>query len=341
VNFVGTPHSTAENQLLIAMTSDATLSLQQRQYALAALTEQHDPAVVSFMQALFPKTKPGTPEHQMVASFLIDTTPADRELVVSELGSGDPRLDGNILLGLKNNLGRIKCTPKTVADVQAFWSKTTDPQLKQEAGAWLARVSPELTLVAMLRSKDARQIDAVAFELNDQPVPFDDLIEGLAFAGEYGREKLDNRLSLRLFALVRSRKDEALVERLTAEWLSASPRPGLMRAPTTAYILGTRLESKGELDKAKAVYLAGRAANAKLIAEPRPYGPDRELAGVEVAFRAVLASVAVKQKNLPEAKALAANLWNDFSEHSDGWTVINNYSVGTRVDPVELDKKLK
>ncbi|MFO0595242.1 MAG: hypothetical protein U0228_08055 [Myxococcaceae bacterium] len=333
-NFVALQHSAATNQLLMAMTADATLTAQQRQLALVGLGEQHTPAVWDFMRALVPKTEPGTPKHRVVVLSVISASPADQEAIVTEeLGSGDTTLDTGILVSLMN-ARELKPTPPTVTKVRSFQASASKGD-KEYATQFLARVDPGSTLSAALRSKDARTIDAVANELNDS-VSTDDLIEGLAFAGDYGRDSLENHLALRLRAVTRKNGSSPLTE----EWASATPRAGLLRAPLSAYVLGTQAESNKKYELARQIYVAGRAANQKLLDAPHRYGVPRELVATELAFRAQLANLALKTKQGAAGLVFAKNLLAEVRENGDAWDVFDNFCAGERPDVLTLEAKL-
>lgn len=334
-NFVHLPHAPATNSLLMAMNGDATLSAKERELALFALQEQREPSVVAFMRAAFPKAAARSATHHVIALYLLDASPEEQQAITAELGTGDAALDSGILITLMN--GRdVKPTAKTIELVRAFAAReSTREGDKTSALQFLARVDPGSTVAAALRSKNARQIDAVASRL-DESISTDDLIEGLASAGNYGRDYLESHLALRLRELTRKNQSSPLAD----EWAGASPRPGLLRAPLTAYVLGTQLEASGKTELAKKLYLAGRAANAKLLDEPHPYGPPRELVAVELAFRAQLATLALKQKNGAEGRELAKNILEAFRDNHDAFDVLDNFCAGSRPDVVRLEAAL-
>lgn len=323
VNFVFDDHSAATNALLMTMADDASLSLAQRSHSLSALRHQHaDAAVAAFMRRRFADAPPGTVDRRVAGLYLVEHDTEARELAFSAFDTGDAEFDEAALLAARNSARRVKTSPATIGRLEDFYRRTKHPALKAKTVATLVSLGATDLVGAVLRSKDKAQLDGLgAFS---GPASNDDLLEGLAHAGPYGRAQLENVLALQL---VRGLRDD-VAEALAAELLSAERRVGLKRAPLVAFVLGTWAEGRGQLDRATSLYGVGEAATKDLLAEGER---DRELDALLLAFRAQRVNVLMKQKRRDDARELAVGLRDAVRGNADVETVLGNFTANPKV----------
>lgn len=151
---------------------------------------------------------------------------------------------------------------------------------------------------------------------------------------------LDQRLGRKLLQLIRTGKDDPALTALTAEWVDASPRRGLTRGPISAYVLGTHLVKRGEVEEARRVLLAGSAANDRLLSEPSQFSPDYDLLGNGLVFRVVLAQLAFRANDLEAAHQYGDGLTLEIERNQTARRVLEEFIVGPKIDVAALEKKL-